>query len=58
MRIDGLRCDQCSKEYHPSSMTVGTLPDGWFALTKGSSGLVHHDKHFCCIECLIKWTSC
>lgn len=57
MKIDGLRCDQCGDEYHPSPMRVGGLPEGWFALIKGSNGLIQQDKHFCSLECLINWTS-
>lgn len=57
MKIDGFKCDTCTIVYYPSPMHVGTLPEGWFTLTKGSSGLVQQDKHFHCIECLIEWTS-
>jgi len=57
VKIDSLKCDTCNFEYRIGPMSVGTLPTGWYALTKGNGGLVIHDKHFCSIECLIKWTS-
>jgi hypothetical protein len=57
MKIDGLSCDKCNKSWHSEPMRVGGLPSGWFSLTKGSNGLVEQDKHFCCIECLVNWTS-
>jgi hypothetical protein len=56
MQSHVFRCDNCSKEYL-QSLRMGCLPPDWFTLTKGSSGLMQQDKHFCCIECLIKWTA-
>lgn len=57
MKIDGLRCDKCNKEWYPDPMRVGALPEGWIALTKGSNGLVEQDKHFCSFKCLVNWAS-
>jgi len=56
MKIDGFCCDRCNRAWHPEPMRVGGLPEGWFALTKGSNGLVQQDKHFCSLECLVHWT--
>lgn len=56
MKIDGFRCDTCRKEYF-QSLRIGLLPPEWFSLIKDTGPIVQQEKHFCCIECLIKWTS-
>jgi len=57
MKIVGFRCDTCQEEYF-QSLRVGLLPPDWFSLVKDTGPIVQQEKHFCCIECLMKWTSC
>lgn len=53
MRAGIFKCDNCNEEYR-QSLRIGCLPPDWYTLTKGDNPT---EKHFCCIECLIKWTS-
>lgn len=57
MRINGIKCDQCNNVHHLEEMNAACLPLDWFFLTKGTGRLLGVEKHFCCTECLIKWTS-
>jgi hypothetical protein len=54
MKAGIFKCDNCKGEYR-QSLRIGCLPPEWYALTKGDSDT---ELHFCCIECLITWTSC
>lgn len=53
MYVNGIQCDNCNK-MHNMNILKQELPQEWFVLAKSGSD---DKKHFCCIECLIEWTS-
>jgi len=54
MRINAVKCNNCSEEKHIDQFVIGSLPNDWYALTKGN-GIVGWELHFCSLDCLEQW---